>query len=186
MASQNGIFYGRVDSAITSGFGDDESATAVQNPTSKSQGSSSSNTAQSQAYDTTPASSTQAPFRYQRPSFLDDFDFTAESHTKDRRSELLWKKMRTSSGVPLIAALGRSTTLGLLNPSSFALNAAIAHVFATESTGMKIYLARSMIGFKKIRISVATWSLKMKGGRRLKQLKQLKKRQIGTSLAVHI
>ncbi|ENH68698.1 Putative E3 ubiquitin-protein ligase ARI9 [Fusarium oxysporum f. sp. cubense race 1] len=49
MASQNGIFYGRVDSAITSGFGDDESATAVQNPTSKSQGSSSSNTAQSQA-----------------------------------------------------------------------------------------------------------------------------------------
>jgi len=88
--------------------------------------------------------------------------------------------MRTSSGVPLIAALGRSTTLGLLNPSSFALNAAIAHVFATESTGMKIYLARSMIGFKKIRISVATWSLKMKGGRRLKQLK---KRQIGTSLA---
>ncbi|KAH7224894.1 hypothetical protein BKA60DRAFT_450544 [Fusarium oxysporum] len=79
MASQNGIFYGRVDSAITSGFGDDESATAVQNPTSKSQGSSSSNTAQSQAYDTTPASSTQAPFRYQRPSFLDDFDFTAES-----------------------------------------------------------------------------------------------------------
>jgi hypothetical protein len=91
--------------------------------------------------------------------------------------------MRTSSGVPLIAALGRSTTLGLLNPSSFALNAAIAHVFATESTGMKIYLARSMIGFKKIRISVATWSLKMRGGRRLKQLKQLKKRQIGTSLA---
>lgn len=79
MASQNGIFYGRVDSAITSGFGDDESATAVQNPTSKSHGSSSSNTAQSQAYDTTPASSTQAPFRYQRPSFLDDFDFTAES-----------------------------------------------------------------------------------------------------------
>ncbi|QKD50054.2 uncharacterized protein FOBCDRAFT_288992 [Fusarium oxysporum Fo47] len=79
MASQNGIFYGRVDSAITSGFEDDESATAVQNPTSKSQGSSSSNTAQSQAYDTTPASSTQAPFRYQRPSFLDDFDFTAES-----------------------------------------------------------------------------------------------------------
>ncbi|KAM0078247.1 hypothetical protein ACKRZS_009772 [Fusarium odoratissimum] len=79
MASQNGIFYGRADSAITSGFGDDESATAVQNPTSKSQGSSSSNTAQSQAYDTTPASSTQAPFRYQRPSFLDDFDFTAES-----------------------------------------------------------------------------------------------------------
>ncbi|KAK2939399.1 IBR domain [Fusarium oxysporum f. sp. vasinfectum] len=51
MASQNGIFYGRVDSAITSGFGDDESATAVQNPTSKSQGSSSSNTAQSQAYE---------------------------------------------------------------------------------------------------------------------------------------
>ncbi|EMT68214.1 Putative E3 ubiquitin-protein ligase ARI9 [Fusarium odoratissimum] len=49
MASQNGIFYGRADSAITSGFGDDESATAVQNPTSKSQGSSSSNTAQSQA-----------------------------------------------------------------------------------------------------------------------------------------
>ncbi|TXC08591.1 hypothetical protein FocTR4_00002726 [Fusarium oxysporum f. sp. cubense] len=79
MASQNGIFYGRADSAITSGFGDDESATAVQNPTSKSQGSSSSNTAQSQAYDTTPAPSTQAPFRYQRPSFLDDFDFTAES-----------------------------------------------------------------------------------------------------------
>lgn len=91
--------------------------------------------------------------------------------------------MRTSSGVPLIAALGRSMTLGLLSPSSFALNAAIAHVFATESTGMKIYLARSMIGFKKIRISVATWSLKMRGGRRLKQLKQLKKRQIGTSLA---
>ncbi|KAG7418083.1 hypothetical protein Forpe1208_v005069 [Fusarium oxysporum f. sp. rapae] len=79
MASQNGSFYGRVDSAITSGFGDDESATAVQNLTSKSQGSSSSNTAQSQAYDTTPAPSTQAPFRYQRPSFLDDFDFTAES-----------------------------------------------------------------------------------------------------------
>ncbi|KAH7177497.1 hypothetical protein DER46DRAFT_642353 [Fusarium sp. MPI-SDFR-AT-0072] len=44
-----------------------------------SMGSSSSNTAQSQAYDTTPAPSTQAPFRYQRPSFLDDFDFTAES-----------------------------------------------------------------------------------------------------------
>ncbi|KAI7766047.1 hypothetical protein LZL87_001160 [Fusarium oxysporum] len=79
MASQNGSFYGRVDSAITSGFGDDESATAVQNLTSKSQGSSSSNTAQSQAYDTTPAPSTQAPFRYQRPSSLDDFDFTAES-----------------------------------------------------------------------------------------------------------
>ncbi|RKK93553.1 hypothetical protein BFJ68_g15541 [Fusarium oxysporum] len=54
MASQNGIFYGRVDSAITSGFEDDESATAVQNPTSKSQGSSSSNTAQSQAHDRIP------------------------------------------------------------------------------------------------------------------------------------
>ncbi|EXM07047.1 hypothetical protein FOIG_03643 [Fusarium odoratissimum NRRL 54006] len=55
MASQNGIFYGRADSAITSGFGDDESATAVQNPTSKSQGSSSSNTAQSQAHDRIPS-----------------------------------------------------------------------------------------------------------------------------------
>ncbi|KAL5602975.1 hypothetical protein FOBRF1_010508 [Fusarium oxysporum] len=55
MASQNGIFYGRADSALTSGFGDDESATAVQNPTSKSQGSSSSNTVQSQAHDRIPS-----------------------------------------------------------------------------------------------------------------------------------
>ncbi|PNP73326.1 hypothetical protein FNYG_13333 [Fusarium nygamai] len=79
MSAQNSSFYGRVNSAITSDFEDDSSATAVQNRTNKSQESSSRNAAQSQAYDTTPKPSTQALFRYQRPSFLDDLDFTAES-----------------------------------------------------------------------------------------------------------
>ncbi|KAF5582679.1 RING finger Dorfin [Fusarium pseudoanthophilum] len=79
MSAQNSSFYGRVNSAITSGFEDDRSATAVENRTNKPQESSSSNAAQSQAYDTTPVPSTQSLFRYQRPSFLDDFDFTAES-----------------------------------------------------------------------------------------------------------
>jgi hypothetical protein len=40
-----------------------------------------------------------------------------------------------------------------------------------------------MIGFKRIQNFVATWNWKMKGGKRLKQLKKLKKRQIGMSLA---
>ncbi|KAI1010838.1 hypothetical protein LB503_005184 [Fusarium chuoi] len=80
MPAQSGSFYGRVSSAITSGFEDDSSATAVQNRTNKPQDSSSSNTAHSQEYDTTPVPSTQAHFRYQRPSFLDEFEFTAESH----------------------------------------------------------------------------------------------------------
>ncbi|KAI1067345.1 hypothetical protein LB506_004137, partial [Fusarium annulatum] len=79
MSAQNSSFYGRINSAITGGFEDDSSATAVQNRTNKPQDSSSSNTAQSQAYDTAPVPSKQAHFRYQRPSFLDDFDFTAES-----------------------------------------------------------------------------------------------------------
>ncbi|KAF5684243.1 hypothetical protein FDENT_6812 [Fusarium denticulatum] len=79
MSAQNSSFYGRVNSAITSRFEDDSSATAVQNRTNKPQESSSSNAAQSPAYDTTPVPSTQALFCYQRPSFLDDFDFTAES-----------------------------------------------------------------------------------------------------------
>ncbi|CVK87855.1 related to RING finger protein Dorfin [Fusarium proliferatum] len=79
MSAQNSSFYGRINSAITGGFEDDGSATAVQNRTNKPQDSSSSNTAQSQAYDTAPVPSKQAHFRYQRPSFLDDFDFTAES-----------------------------------------------------------------------------------------------------------
>ncbi|CZR38903.1 uncharacterized protein FPRO_05905 [Fusarium proliferatum ET1] len=60
MSAQNSSFYGRINSAITGGFEDDSSAT-------------------SQAYDTAPVPSKQAHFRYQRPSFLDDFDFTAES-----------------------------------------------------------------------------------------------------------
>ncbi|KAI1043380.1 hypothetical protein LB505_002199 [Fusarium chuoi] len=80
MSAQSGSFYGRVNSAITSGFEDDSSATAVQNRTNKPQDYSSSNTAHSQEYDTTPVPSTQAHFRYQRPSFLDEFEFTAESH----------------------------------------------------------------------------------------------------------
>ncbi|KAF5651791.1 hypothetical protein F25303_3908 [Fusarium sp. NRRL 25303] len=80
MSVQNSSFYERINSAITGGFEDDSSATAVQNRTNKPQDSSSSNTAQSQAYDTAPVPSTQAHFRYQRPSFLDEFDFTAESH----------------------------------------------------------------------------------------------------------
>ncbi|KAF5969887.1 hypothetical protein FBULB1_9942 [Fusarium bulbicola] len=79
MSAQNSSFYGRVNSAITRGFEDDSSATAVQNRINKPQESSSSNTAQSQAYDTTPVPSTQVHFRYQRPSFLGDVDFTAES-----------------------------------------------------------------------------------------------------------
>ncbi|KAF5533416.1 RING finger Dorfin [Fusarium napiforme] len=79
MTAQKSSFYGSVNSAITSGFEDDSSATAVQNRTNKPQKSSSSNAAQSQAYDTTPVPLTQPLFRYQRPSFLDDFDFTAES-----------------------------------------------------------------------------------------------------------
>ncbi|KAG4285320.1 hypothetical protein FPRO06_06580 [Fusarium proliferatum] len=79
MSAQNSSFYGRINSAITGGFEDDSSATAVQNRTNKPQDSSSSNTAQSQAYDTAPVPSKQAHFRYQCPSFLDDFDFTAES-----------------------------------------------------------------------------------------------------------
>ncbi|EWG42978.1 hypothetical protein FVEG_04643 [Fusarium verticillioides 7600] len=79
MSAQNSSFYGRVNSAITSGFEEDSSATAVQNRTNKPQESSSSNAAQSQAYDTAPVPLTQPLFRCQRPSFLDDFDFTAES-----------------------------------------------------------------------------------------------------------
>jgi hypothetical protein len=88
--------------------------------------------------------------------------------------------MRTSSGVPLIVAPDRFTGLDPLNPLLSALNVVVAHVFTTESTGMKICLARSMISFKKIRVSVATWNWRMKSGRKLKQLK---KRQIGPSLA---
>ncbi|KAF5533098.1 RING finger Dorfin [Fusarium mexicanum] len=79
MSAQNSSFYGRVNPAITRGFEDDSSATAVQNRMNKPQEPSSSNTAQSQAYDTTPVPSTQAHFRYHRPSFLGDVDFTAES-----------------------------------------------------------------------------------------------------------
>ncbi|KAF5986909.1 RING finger Dorfin [Fusarium coicis] len=79
MSAQNSSFYGHVNSAITSGFEDDSSATAVQNRTNKPQESSSSNAAQSQAYDTIPVPLTQPLFRYQPPSFLDDFDFIAES-----------------------------------------------------------------------------------------------------------
>ncbi|KAF5699902.1 hypothetical protein FGLOB1_11098 [Fusarium globosum] len=79
MSAQNSSFYGRINSDITGGFEEDSSATAVQNRTNKPQDSSSSNTAQSQAYDTAPVPSKQAHFRYQRPSFLDEFDFTVES-----------------------------------------------------------------------------------------------------------
>ena len=98
---------------------------------------------------------------------------------KDRRFELLWQTRKTSSGVPLIVALDKSTTLGLLSPSSFASNAIIAHAFAMESTGMKTCLATSMIGFKRIQNFGAAWNWKMKGGRRFKQLKN---RQIGMLL----
>jgi hypothetical protein len=95
MVPKNASFYGRVNPAIMGGVGDDEGATAVQNRRSKSQGSSSRNTAQSQAYDTTPAPSTQAPFRYKRPSFLDDFDFTAES-----RRDIVVARGATSASLP--------------------------------------------------------------------------------------
>ncbi|KAF5616259.1 RING finger Dorfin [Fusarium sp. NRRL 52700] len=77
MSAQNGSFYGPVNLAIMSGFEDESSATEVQKRTNRPQ-ESSSHTAQPQAYDTAPVLSTQAHFRYQSPSFLDDFEFTAE------------------------------------------------------------------------------------------------------------